>query len=130
MALLVEEIGSPAADHWWQSSRGNRIIGVFAAAEVAAAISRGVRTRRFTEEQARVALDDFDLVRSFCDPLWPAPMAFELADSLVRDFALKLAAPDALHLASAMIADATLVTFDERLAKAARACGAWVVEPV
>jgi predicted nucleic acid-binding protein len=41
----------------------------------------------------------------------------------VRDYSTKLSAPDALHLASAKNAGATLATFDARLADAARAQG-------
>ena len=39
----------------------------------------------------------------------------------MRDFSTKLAAADALHLASAKNAGAALATFDARLADAARA---------
>ncbi|MGP0060221.1 MAG: PIN domain-containing protein, partial [Beijerinckiaceae bacterium] len=42
-------------------------------------------------------------------------------------FATKLAAADALHLAAAMNAGASLVTFDGRLAEAARMQGVGVV---
>jgi predicted nucleic acid-binding protein len=41
----------------------------------------------------------------------------------VREFSTNLTAPDALHLASAKNAGATLATFDARLADAARAQG-------
>jgi uncharacterized protein len=47
---------------------------------------------------------------------------------LVRDFATKLTAPDALHLASAKNAGATLATLDARLADAARGQGVEVAE--
>ena len=50
------------------------------------------------------------------------------ADRLVRDFATKLSAPDALHLASAKNAGAAIATFDTRLADAARAQGVEVAE--
>ncbi len=45
----------------------------------------------------------------------------------MRDFATKLAAADALHLAAAMNACAKLATFDKRLAEAAKTRGAEVV---
>jgi hypothetical protein len=51
-----------------------------------------------------------------------------LAATLVRDFATKLAAPYALHLAAAMNARARLVTFDSRLITAARMRNAAVDE--
>jgi predicted nucleic acid-binding protein len=47
---------------------------------------------------------------------------------LVRDFATKLSAPDALHLASAKNAGATLATLDVRLAEAAMGQGVKVAE--
>ena len=65
-------------------------------------------------------MKDFDAFRLACDGFTPARETMECAETLVRDFATKLLAPDALHLASAMQAGAVLVTFDERLANAAR----------
>ncbi|MGJ0454481.1 MAG: PIN domain-containing protein [Methylocystis sp.] len=53
---------------------------------------------------------------------------FELALRLVRDFSTKLATPDALHLASAINLEASLVTFDARLKEAAAMRGMRVVE--
>lgn len=127
VALLVDEAGSSAADRWWSVQYGESIIGDFAAMEVAAVISRGLRTRRFTDVQARMALADFDRLREACDSFCPGASAFTLAEALVRDFAAKLLAPDALHLASTIRADAALVTFDDRLADAARGRGVEVV---
>ena len=46
-----------------------------------------------------------------------------LADRVVRDLATKLAAADALHLATAKNAGAQLATFDQRLADGARMRG-------
>jgi uncharacterized protein len=46
-----------------------------------------------------------------------------LACAYVRHFDLMLRAPDALHLAIARRLDATLVTFDQRMARAAAALG-------
>ena len=53
---------------------------------------------------------------------------FAHAERLIRDFATKLAAPDALHLASAKNSGAALATFDARLADAARAQGVEVAQ--
>jgi predicted nucleic acid-binding protein len=44
-------------------------------------------------------------------------------EQLVLDFSTKLAAPDALHLASALNVGARLLTLDERLAEMARSRG-------
>ena len=130
VAAIVEEPGSAAARSWLGREIEDCIVGSFAAAEVAAALSRGFRTRRFTDAEARAALEDFDALRVACENFSPARETMEFAETLVRDFATKLLAPDALHLASAMQAGATLVTFDERLASAARDYQTNVVTPV
>lgn len=52
-----------------------------------------------------------------------------LAESLVRDFATKLSAPDALHLALASNRGYRLATFDTRLAEAATIRGVRAVAP-
>ena len=130
VTLIVEEVHSATADRWWRLHGGDtKIISGFAAAEVAATLSRGVRTQRFSEAQARAALEDFDSLRGTCEAFAPTIETFSHAEILVRDFVTKLAAPDALHLASAMYAGASLVTFDERLAIAARMSGVDVIVP-
>ena len=58
----------------------------------------------------------------------PRPKRFLLAERLVRDFSTKLAAADALHLASAKNAGAALATFDARLAEAANGLGVALAE--
>lgn len=79
-----------------------------------------------TERDARGFLAEFDLLREDCLTHALGPSDINGAERLVRDFSTKLAAPDALHLASALNLGATLVTFDERLANAARISGATV----
>ena len=130
VTIALEEATTPAAERWWRQHRDAEIfIGAFAAVEVASAISRGVRTRRFSEAGARIVLADFDLLRKACETFAPTLETFIRAEALVRDFNTKLAGPDALHLAGAMEAGASLVTFDERLAAAAREYGVDVVVP-
>jgi len=89
--------------------------------EFAAVVSRAVRTRRFDPEAAARALASFDEIRADSLPQSHGRGEFELAERLIRDFATKLAAADALHLASAKNAGAALATLDPRLAEAARA---------
>ena len=129
VAAIVEEPGSAAARTTLRRPAGEIIIGAFAAAEVAAAVSRGFRIGRFTEAEARSALEDMDALRVAGVNFAPAPDTIELAAHMARDFATKLLASDALHLASAVEAGATLVTFDRRLAAAAMKFGIDVVVP-
>ncbi len=128
VAVVVEERQSRDARAWMKDKAGDIIISALAAMEVSATLSRGVRTRRFTQAQARAALSDFDALRIAGDTYWPDPATFELADHLVRDFVTKLAAPDALHVASALRVGAVLVTFDARMATAASTLGLHVAD--
>jgi predicted nucleic acid-binding protein len=73
--------------------------------------------------QAEFALASFDMLRAQCLSYAHGRDDFALAELIARDFATKLLAPDALHLASAKNAGATLATFDARLADAARMQG-------
>lgn len=125
--IVDDEARSSTARDWIKRALENCIVSAFVAADVAAALSRGMRTRRFSADQACAALDDLDRLRGACDLFTPDGATFERMGALARDFTTKLAAPDALHLASAMQAGASLVTFDERLAAVAR--GADVVVP-
>jgi predicted nucleic acid-binding protein len=100
------------------------VVSEFAAAEVASALSRLVRTGLINPEDAVVRLSDFDA--------WRAGAAIEmdfqasdirLAQVYVRRFDLMLRTPDALHVAACRRANHKLVTLDKRLAVAAKALG-------
>jgi len=104
------------------------VVSEFAAAEVASALSRLVRTRIIDPEDAAARLSDFDA--------WRATAATELdfqasdmrlAQVYVRRFDLRLRAPDALHAAACRRAGHSLVTLDRRLAFAAEALGLGVI---
>jgi predicted nucleic acid-binding protein len=96
------------------------VISDFANLEVNAVLSHHLRVRRLTQGEVEDALLDFDAMRADCERLTHGAADFLLAQRLVRDFSTKLAAADALHLASAKNANAALATFDARLAEAAR----------
>lgn len=85
-----------------------------------AALSRDLQVGRLTEDAIVQALLDFDALRANSERLNHNAADFLPAERIVRDFSTKLAAADALHLASAKNAGATLATFDARLAEAAR----------
>jgi len=100
------------------------LISDFAAAEVAAALSRLVRMALLTNADALARLADFDAWRAaMSSPVDIREADVRLAYIYVRRFDLGLRAPDALHLAIARRLDATLVTLDRRLADAARELG-------
>jgi hypothetical protein len=123
MSIVTLDANSEAASRWYENLQASVIISDLANLEVCAVVSRELGAKRFTRAVADKALADFDSLRAASERLTPGAQDFALADQLVRDDATKLSAPDALHLAAAKNAGATLATFDARLAEAARAKG-------
>jgi predicted nucleic acid-binding protein len=121
VALLLTDVHSSRAEAWLVRTKPIVMVSDFCAVEFAAVISRRVRTSGLSAKHAGLALQRLDdwlsqpvhLVRG-------TPEQMGLAGQIVRDFTTKLSAPDAIHLAIARDLGATLVTFDERLAQAAR----------
>ena len=123
LPLLIADAHTEKASAWYSSLSATVIVSDFANLEVNAVLSRHLRVARLTQGEVESALLDFDAMRANCERLSHAASDFLLAERLVRDLSTKLAAPDALHLASAKNAGATLATFDARLADAARRQG-------
>jgi predicted nucleic acid-binding protein len=121
VALLLADVHSSRAEAWLIRTKPAVVVSDFCAVEFAAVISRRVRMSGLSPAHASLALERLDewlaravqLVRGT-----PEQMVF--AGQIVRDFATKLSAPDAIHLAIARHLGATLVTFDDRLAQAGR----------
>jgi predicted nucleic acid-binding protein len=124
VAILIDEPSSEIARAWFRRlADDDVIVADLAAVEFAAGISRWLRMGRIDVGQAEFALASFDMLRAQCLSYAHGRDDFALAELIARDFATKLLAPDALHLASAKNAGATLATFDARLADAARMQG-------
>lgn len=100
------------------------VVSELAAAEVASAMSRLVRTARLSADDARARMADFDAWRAAATEDVEVNAAdVRLAHLYVRRFELMLRAPDALHAAVCRRSDLELITFDRRLATAADALG-------
>jgi uncharacterized protein len=124
VSLFISDTHTEKADRWITGQQDEAIVSELCALEFAAAVSRGVRTRRLAHKSAEETLGDFDGWReraTASHTLSPTDLA--LAGTLVRDFSTKLAAADALHLAATINAGTTLVTFDERMAEVALSRG-------
>ncbi|WP_395944000.1 type II toxin-antitoxin system VapC family toxin [Brevundimonas sp.] len=105
-------------------------ISDFVVAEVSSAVSRLVRMRKLTVDDADGVLHDLD---DWIDTTTP-PIEVEGADVresvlLVRQFDLKLGAPDGLHIAICRRIEARLITLDNNLAAAAHAVGLPCINP-
>jgi predicted nucleic acid-binding protein len=126
---LVAEAASDAV-RAYLATRQERLISDFAAAEVASSLSRLVRMGVLATAEAAARLADFDTWRAATS--LPADLHAadaRLAYTYVRRFDLTLRALDALHLAIAARVDASLVTLDRRLERAANQLGIAVEVP-
>ncbi|MGO9423084.1 type II toxin-antitoxin system VapC family toxin [Roseiarcus sp.] len=128
MSLLVADAHTEKAGGWYSGLTATVIVSDLANLEVSAVLSRHLRVGRLTHGGVEGALLDFDAMRADCERLSHGAADFLLAQRVVRDFSTKLAAADALHLASAKNAGAALATLDARLAEAARRQGVEVTE--
>lgn len=124
LPTLIPETGSAAVDRFITESGEALVISDFAAAEVASALSRLVRTRALKADDAAARLADFDAWRAAASEGVDLQASdARLAEVFVRRFELMLRAPDALHAAICRRADFLLVTLDRRLAAAADELG-------
>lgn len=119
--LFVEQAHSQIADRFLREHDDQILVGDFAAAEFASAMSRLVRMAMLDAVAASSLLADFDVWRSaMTEPVECVSSDLRLASLFVRRFELMLRAPDALHAAICQRMGASLVTLDRRLADAAR----------
>ena len=130
VALLTDDVFTRQADQYLRESAEIVSVSDLGAAEYASVLSRRVRTGVITASQARTSFATFDA--------WKLRTARHLeldaadvaaADAWLRALTPPLRTLDALHIAIAQRIDATLVTFDQRMATAARALGSPVVMP-
>ena len=126
---LIKEPASDAVEAYL-SARQERVISDFAAVEVASVLSRFVRTGLLTIEAAAARLTDFEAWRATTGlAVEVHPVDLRLAYAYDRRFDLMLRAPDALHLAISHRLQATLVTLDGRMERAAHQLGIAVEVP-
>jgi uncharacterized protein len=127
VALFTNDRFTPRARAFLTTHIPTQVVSDFASAEFASAISRRVRTKDLTAVEARIAFTSFDswLARStqHVDTKTPDIAA---AASVLRRLDLNLRTPDAINIAVADRLGATLATFDEKMATAARTLGVQV----
>lgn len=124
LPTLIEEAASAIVDRFMDELEDDLIVSEFAAAEVASALSRLVRTGLLDHEDASRRLADFDAWRAAATrDLDLQASDVRLANVFVRRFDLMMRAPDALHAAVCRREDHLLVTLDKRLVTAALELG-------
>ena len=103
------------------------VISDFAAAEFSAVVGRKTRIGVISRQHALDALAALDQWSPRVSQVPVEGGDILHADGFLRRLDLPLTAPDAIHIAIAQRLGATLVTFDQRMASAARALGIAVV---
>jgi len=100
------------------------IVSDFAAAEFASAVARLTRTRRLTTDDATALFGTFDAWKARTTEMaYATTPDISAAAAVLRRLDLNLRAPGAINIAVADRLGATLATFDERMATAARTLG-------
>ena len=100
------------------------MVSAFAATEFASVLARRVRTGALTAGEAHLAFANFDGWTARAAQrleIFPGDLVF--AETYLRRLDLNLRAPDAIHIAIAQRVGATLVTFDDKMAAAAKMLG-------
>ena len=123
-SYIFSDAHSQRIDNWIARRAAPIFISDWVEAEFYALVWRRLRGGGLTSDAAKIGIGEFEaFVRLHARGLSLSPSAGVLAASLARDPALKLSAADALHLARAANDGLSLVTFDDRLADAAKARG-------
>jgi predicted nucleic acid-binding protein len=124
VALLTNDIFTSRADAYIRSHPDVLIVSDFAGAEFTSVIARRVRTREITEHVARLAFAEFDTwTARNTERAETATADVFMAIRALRRLDLTLRTADAVNLAITQRIDAILMTFDEKMAVAAKALG-------
>lgn len=129
-AILFSEPGGQSVVDHTMASQADIVVSDIVVAEVSSAISKLVRMRLRTADQGDrllATLDDWVAAAGLSVDV----QAFDVRETvlLVRQFDLKLRAPDALHIAICRRLDARPITLDIHLAAAARSLGLPCLNP-
>lgn len=122
VALFIQEAGTPIA----RAAIAGRelLLSEFAGSEFCAAVTRLVRLGVLSADQAAAVFADFDLWKArSVETIAVENADFAAATAFVRRLDLGLRAPDALHLAVCDRLRSELLTFDIKMAAAAKAIG-------
>ena len=123
-SFVFADAHSQRIDNWTVRQTAPIFVSDWAKADFYALVWRRVRGGGMTGDATKIGIGEFEVfIRDHAKGLSLAHSAGVLAASLARDPALKLSAADALHLALAATDGLGLVTFDDRLADAAKARG-------
>jgi predicted nucleic acid-binding protein len=123
IGLLTTDPLTARAQAVLRQGLGELIVSDFAAAEFAGVIGRKMRTGIIGRPYALDALTALDRLSLRTSRVALETGDIPQADALLRRLDLPLQTPDAIHIAIVQRLGATLITFDRRMAAAARTLG-------
>lgn len=122
--MFLDDPFSERMETYLRSAKPDLHLSDFAAAEFASSLSLKIRIGQVTKIEASDALLDFDRWRSAVPGhVDTQSRDVQAAEAMLRRFDLILRTPDAVHIAVALRIGCELITFDGRMADAARALG-------
>lgn len=130
VALFTRDAFTDRATRFLRTQQPVVLVSDFAAAEFASAVARLSRMREISLDEAHALLRDFDLWRLRATQE-AATMSVDVAAaaSYLRRLDLPLRTADAINIAIAQRLDASLATFDVKMAASARILGAELADP-
>ena len=129
VSLFRQDAHTTRAERYMARERPIIVVSDLAGAEFAATLARLVRMAAMPRQEAVAVFDLFDSWTSReSQRVTAMPADLALATAWIRRLDLNLRAPDAMHLALAGRLGATMVTFDDGMAAAARTLGIPVAE--
>jgi uncharacterized protein len=130
VAAFTLEARTEDARHWLgQTAADDVFISGWVQTEFFSALSFKIRTHQITVEERALILPDWRLfVAETAATIAIDPRDFETAAQMANHHHLGLRAGDALHIAIAQEAGCTLVTLDQKMARAALELGVPVAE--
>ena len=130
VALFTHDALTRRSDNFLRANAFVLIVSDFAAAEFASVIARHVRTKDIMPRDARVVFSIFDAwTARATQRVQIGASDVSAAEAFLRRLDLSLRTPDAINIAVAQRVGATLLTFDDKMIKSARALGTPVRRP-
>lgn len=129
VTLFANDHFTPSARQFLKSQKPVLLVSDFACAEFVSALAKRVRVGQFGMSEAQLTLSNFDAWRPRgAQNVSVTSSDIKVAEAFLRRSDLTLRTPDAIHIAMAQRTQATLVTFDKKMAACARVLG-MPVEP-
>jgi predicted nucleic acid-binding protein len=129
VALFTNDPLTARAETVLRANPSILIVSDFAAAEFSSVIAHHVRTKDIRKNDARIVFSNFDTwMARTTQRAYISAADIIAAEVLLRRLDLALRTPDAINIAMAQRMGTTLVTFDKKMAAAARSIGTVVAK--